>query len=84
MQLHALALADGVRIAVRDAGPGVSREDRAHLTERFFRVLGSGQTGSGLGLSIVEKIAALHGASLQFGSGIDGAGLGVTLDFPAA
>lgn len=84
VQLHALALADGVRIAVRDAGPGVAREDRARLTERFFRVLGSGQTGSGLGLSIVEKIAALHGANLQFDNGIDGAGLGVTLDFPAA
>ena len=83
VQLQALSWADGVRIAVRDDGPGVSNEDRARLTERFFRVLGSGQTGSGLGLSIVEKIAALHDASLQFGAGIDGAGLGVTLDFPA-
>jgi len=83
VQLQALQWAGGVRIAVRDDGPGVTNEDRARLTERFFRVLGSGQTGSGLGLSIVAKIAALHGATLQFGAGIDGAGLGVTLDFPA-
>lgn len=82
VQLQALPFAGGVRIAVRDNGCGVSPEDRARLTERFFRVLGSDQTGSGLGLSIVEKIAALHGATLQFGAGIDGAGLGVTLDFP--
>lgn len=84
VRIEALRWGDGVRIAVRDNGPGVSSDDRARLTERFFRVLGSGQTGSGLGLSIVEKIAALHGAQLGFESGIDGSGLGVTLDFPAA
>ena len=82
--LEAVPFAGGVRIAVRDDGPGVSPEERARLTERFFRVLGSGQTGSGLGLSIVEKIAVLHGATLQFGAGLGGAGLGVTLDFPGA
>ena len=82
VRLEAWQVGDGVRLAVRDNGTGVSDADRARLTERFFRVLGSGQTGSGLGLSIVEKIAALHGASLHFETGIDGAGLGVTLDFP--
>lgn len=84
VKLEAVPFAGGVRIAVRDDGPGVSPEERARLTERFFRVLGSGQTGSGLGLSIVEKIAVLHGATLQFGVGLDGAGLSVTLDFPGA
>lgn len=82
VRVEAMPWAGGVRIAVRDDGPGVSPDDRTRLTERFFRVLGSGQSGSGLGLSIVEKIALLHGASLQFGTGLDGAGLGVTLDFP--
>lgn len=82
VRLEALQVGGGVRIAIRDEGPGVSPADLARLTERFFRVLGSGQTGSGLGLSIVEKIAALHGASLRFEPGIDGAGLSVTLDFP--
>ena len=82
VRVEALPFGGGVRIAVRDNGPGVSPEERARLTERFFRVLGSGQTGSGLGLSIVEKIAVLHGASLQFERGLDGEGLGVTLVFP--
>jgi signal transduction histidine kinase len=72
-----------VRITVRDDGPGVSEADRARLTERFFRVLGSEQTGSGLGLSIVARIVALHGASLRFETGIAGRGLGVVMDFPA-
>lgn len=71
------------RIAVRDNGPGVDEASRARLTERFFRVLGQGQGGSGLGLSIVRRIAELHGMTLGFGVGLDGRGLGVTLDLPA-
>jgi two-component system, OmpR family, sensor histidine kinase QseC len=80
--VDATATATGLQIAVRDDGPGVSDADRARLTERFFRVLGTGQTGSGLGLSIVARIAALHGASLRFEPGMAGRGLGVVMDFP--
>jgi len=72
------------RIAVRDNGPGVDDANRARLGERFFRVLGQGQGGSGLGLSIVRRIAELHGIALGFGPGLEGRGLGVTLDLPAA
>ena len=74
--------AGGVRLAVRDDGPGVPVAERARLGERFFRVLGSGRPGNGLGLSIVARIAALHGAQLRFEPGIGGNGLGVVLDFP--
>ena len=83
VEVKARASTRGVEIAVRDDGPGVSEADRARLTERFFRVLGTGQTGSGLGLSIVARIAALHGAGLRFESGLEERGLGVVLDFPA-
>ena len=83
VQVDAERIGPRLRIAVRDDGPGVDAADRARLTERFFRVLGSGATGSGLGLSIVARIAALHGAGLRFESGLDGRGLGVVLDFPA-
>ncbi|KQP20679.1 ATP-binding protein [Pseudorhodoferax sp. Leaf265] len=72
----------GVRLGVADDGPGVALADRARLGERFFRVLGSGQTGNGLGLSIVARTAALHGARLHFADGLDGGGLAVLLDFP--
>lgn len=72
----------GTRLAVRDGGPGVTLEQRERLGERFFRVLGTGQTGNGLGLSIVARIAALHDARLRFEDGLDGRGLSVVLDFP--
>ena len=70
------------RISVRDNGPGVDPASRQRLSERFFRVLGQQQSGSGLGLSIVRRIADLHDIALAFGPGLDGRGLGVTLDFP--
>jgi two-component system sensor histidine kinase QseC len=72
--------AQRLRIAVRDDGPGVSQADRARLSQRFFRVLGSGETGSGLGLSIVARIVALHGGELSFDDGLNGRGLSVRMD----
>lgn len=48
------------RLTVEDSGPGLSDADAARLGERFFRVLGSGQPGSGLGWSIVQRIANLY------------------------
>ncbi|WBS03661.1 ATP-binding protein [Pseudoduganella sp. SL102] len=71
-------------IAVRDDGPGVAPASMARLAERFFRVLGQGQAGSGLGLSIVRRIAELHGGTLSFGPGLDGRGLGATVSFMEA
>ena len=82
VRIEARPGAQGVRLTVRDDGPGVPEPLRSQLARRFFRVLGSEQTGSGLGLSIVERIAALHGASLRFEEGLDRRGLGVILDFP--
>ena len=46
---------------VRDNGPGISSEALARIGERFYRPPGQDATGSGLGLSIVKRIAALHG-----------------------
>ena len=82
VHIEAVAQHGRCRITVRDRGPGVTASDRARLGQRFFRVLGSGQGGSGLGLSIVARIAALHRATLSFQPGPDGQGLAVTLDLP--
>jgi two-component system sensor histidine kinase QseC len=82
VEIEANRLAGRGRIAVRDDGPGVDDASRRRLTERFFRVLGQGQGGSGLGLSIVKRIADLHGIEIAFGAGLDGRGLGVTLTLP--
>jgi len=53
-----------VQLQVDDSGPGLSAADMAKLGERFFRVLGSEQTGSGLGWSIVRRIAAAYQAQV--------------------
>jgi two-component system sensor histidine kinase QseC len=69
-------------LKVADDGPGVSPEYYEQLTHRFFRVLGTGKTGSGLGLSIVARVVELHGGTLTFGKGIDGKGFGATMTLP--
>jgi signal transduction histidine kinase len=52
-------------LRVSDTGPGVPAHERARIFERFFRGERSGKTpGHGLGLSIAEKIATLHGLKL--------------------
>ncbi len=73
--------AGGVRLVVADNGPGVPAADLPRLGERFFRGPATGE-GSGLGLSIVRRIAEIHGATLGFGPGPSGRGLAVTLVFP--
>lgn len=70
-------------IIISDNGVGVSDEALQRLSERFFRVLGTGQDGSGLGLSIVAKIMQYHGGTLDF-SHTKGGGLTVTLGLPTS
>lgn len=57
--------ADATRISVSDEGEGVAEALLDKVRERFYRPPGQQQTGSGLGLSIVERIAALHGLQLS-------------------
>ena len=60
------------RIVVEDEGDGVSREQMVRLGDRFHRVAGQHESGSGLGLSIVRRIAALHGLEVRFGNRAEG------------
>ncbi len=73
-----------VLLTVQDSGPGLSEAQAARLGERFFRVLGTGEAGSGLGWSIVQRIAAAHGATVVTGRSAALGGLSVTVDWPAA
>ena len=52
-------------IEVEDSGIGIPEADRERVFERFYRVLDSGEDGSGLGLPIVREIADLHGATVR-------------------
>lgn len=56
---------DAVDIQVEDRGPGVPRQERERIFERFARA-GSRKhgTGSGLGLSIVDQTLRNHGGSV--------------------
>lgn len=73
----------GAVIEVGDQGPGIAPDERTHVLDRFYRIAGSGETGSGLGLSIVARIAELHGASLELDAGSDGKGLCARVVFSA-
>ncbi|MGN6084067.1 ATP-binding protein [Trinickia sp.] len=70
---------DTVRVAIRDNGPGVAESNRLRLTDRFYRGTDAGAPGSGLGLSIVARIASYFNGQLRFEPGIGGAGLGVVV-----
>jgi two-component system sensor histidine kinase QseC len=70
-----------VRLAVDDSGPGMSHADMARIGERFFRVVGSGQDGSGLGWSIARRIAAVHRAALRVARSESLGGLSVEVRF---
>ena len=69
-------------IRVVDNGPGIAREDRERVFDRFYRRPETRSPGSGLGLAIVKAIAVAHGATVELGDGADGHGLAVTVAFP--
>jgi signal transduction histidine kinase len=71
-------------LSVTDTGPGIPPEERERVFDRFHRLAGQETEGSGLGLSIVARIAERHGAKISLDAGDAGAGLKVTLRFPAA
>jgi two-component system sensor histidine kinase TctE len=51
-------------VAVEDTGPGIPAAEREAVFERFYRVLGTGESGSGLGLAIAKEIVEAHGATI--------------------
>ncbi len=75
---------DGVVLEVADTGPGIPVEVRSKVLRRFYRVAGTGQDGSGLGLSIVQRIAELHGAHVELGDNPVGRGLLVSVLWPSS
>lgn len=58
--------------SVRDNGPGIAQDALARIGERFYRPPGQDEPGSGLGLSIVKRIAALHQMQVTLGNAPEG------------
>jgi len=87
VRLAASRLPGAVVIRVADDGPGLPVADRSRAGERFFRADSARSTpGSGLGLSLVRAVAALHGGAVELDDthhGADHPGLTVTLRLPS-
>lgn len=73
--------AHGAVMEVQDQGPGIPAHERDNALRRFHRLEGVEASGSGLGLSIVARIAQLHGAQLELLEGAEGRGLKVRVRF---
>lgn len=72
-----------VIFCVEDNGPGVPEELYDRIFDRFYRQLGNAAQGSGLGLSIVQQIVALHGAQIKVSKPLKHNGLNVKVFFEA-
>jgi two-component system, OmpR family, sensor kinase len=73
-----------VRCSVTDSGPGMSDNDRAQATERFWQADRSRRTpGAGLGLAIVQTIVKAHHGSIELTPSESG-GLCATITLPKA
>ena len=78
IRLGAERVAGGVALSVSDDGPGIPAELRDEARRRFVRLdAARSQTGSGLGLALVDAVARLHGGRLELGDA--GPGLKATL-----
>lgn len=69
-------------LRVTDTGTGIPVELRERVFERFFRILGTKASGSGLGLPIVNQIAKLHHAEIVLSTPANGIGLQFEVAFP--
>ena len=66
VSLTAQASARGLEIVVTDGGPGIPKDERSKAPQRFYRGEAARHTpGSGLGLSLVQAVAQLHGGQLR-------------------
>jgi len=65
IDLRVLRQDDTVILQVRDNGPGIPEAERERVFDAFYRVPGSDEIGSGLGLSIVRTIANRAGVSIE-------------------
>jgi signal transduction histidine kinase len=81
IELVAEEAGDRVRLVVADQGPGIEAKDRGRVLERFVRLESSRtRPGSGLGLSLANAIARLHGGTLELAD--NAPGLRAVIDLP--
>jgi two-component system sensor histidine kinase TctE len=78
-----LSSADSYAVRIADDGPGIAREHRERVFDRFYRVPAADRpAGSGLGLSIVRALLRQGGGTINLTEGIGGRGVAVTVSLP--
>jgi two-component system OmpR family sensor kinase len=81
----AVSREDGAAVLrVADTGPGIPAHERERVFDRFYRGETNDGWGSGLGLSIVNSVAAAHHATVKLAGRETGTGLVATVRFAAA
>ena len=68
-----------ITVTISDSGPGIPPEQQSAIFERFYRGQHQAIQGSGLGLSIAQKVAQLHQTKIQLNNLAKG--LSVQIDF---
>jgi len=83
-KIEVVVRSDDERIvfSVCDHGPGIPADEIPRLSERFYRIAGAAESGSGLGLALVDEIATWHGGCIYIDSEI-GSGSTFTVELPA-
>jgi two-component system sensor histidine kinase TctE len=81
--VHIESTDESMTLAVEDNGPGVPMESREKIFQRFYRERGVDAMGSGLGLTIVQELAAQCGGKVNVAAACpDGTGLLISVSFP--
>lgn len=77
-----VVIQDLIRLQVDDTGPGIPPAERERVFERFYRILGTDVSGSGIGLAIVSEVARSHQARVLIDDVPDQAsGTRITVEF---
>jgi two-component system, OmpR family, sensor histidine kinase KdpD len=81
VSVRASAAGPRVQLRVSDSGPGIPKEQLAHIFEPFYRVEGTTGGGSGLGLAIAKGFIEVNGGRLRAQS-LPGQGATFVIEFP--
>ena len=67
LAVETMAIPDGVRLVIEDAGPGIAADHVANIFEPFYRAdeARSRGTGTGLGLAVAAAAARAHGGTIR-------------------
>ncbi|MDQ3959698.1 MAG: sensor histidine kinase [Pseudomonadota bacterium] len=82
VQVHLVGDSDWVELQVIDFGPGIPAEEHARLHQVFQRGRMT-ETGSGLGLALVEHVAQAHHAHFILDTPEDHSGVKAVVSFPS-